>query len=435
MEERWVLHCDCNNFFASVELLEHPELRELPVAISGSTDDRHGIILAKNEAAKKYHVKTAETVWQAKRKCPALRLLPPHMEKYRRMSRRIQAIYARYTDLVEPFSLDECWLDVTHSYRLFADSPLRLADDLRGVVKQETGITISVGVSFTKVFAKLGSDLKKPDATTFLPREEIPRRVWPLPVGELLLCGRHTVEELAAHRITTIGQLAAAPPAYLEELFGKRGRQLSDMARGENDSPVAPVGYREPPKSIGNGMTFRRDLHSAADRRLGVGVLSDSVAAQLRRAGLYATAVQITIKDTALRCITRQCRLPYATFLEKDISAAALRLLAENWPEEKPIRMLTVTVMGLCEDPQPVQTEMLRPPPEPDARRVRLEQAMDAIRQKHGGGSLFCASVLHNDIGVQRGRVKTDRDVPEEAGAAADAPPDVNDLSDTDDPA
>lgn len=398
--QRWILHCDCNSFFASVELLEHPELQDKPVAVCGSTDDRHGIILAKNEAAKKYGIQTAETVWQAKRKCPVLQLLAPHMHKYRAMSQRINAIYARYTDLVEPFSVDESWLDVTHSYRLFAPGPVELADAIRAAVRRETGVTISVGVSFTKVFAKLGSDFQKPDATTFLPRQAIPTRVWPLPASELLFVGRHTAAALRQHGIATIGQLAAAPPAYLEGFLGKMGLQLSQAARGENDSPVTPYGYQEEPKSVGNGMTFRRDLVSGADIRLGVGVLADSVAARLRRAGKRCTAVQVILKDVQLRCISRQCQLPYATDLEQDIAAAALRLVAENWPEGKPIRMLTVTAMHLTEEELPAQTEMLKPPPVPSAKRARLERAMDAIRQKHGQGSLVCANVLGNDIGV-----------------------------------
>ena len=412
MEQRWILHCDCNSFFASVELLEHPELKNCPVAVCGDPSNRHGIILAKNEAAKKYGIKTAETVWQARRKCADLQLLPPHMAKYRAMSKRINAIYARYTDLIEPFSVDESWLDVTHSYRLFAQSPLELADRLRAEVRAETGVTISVGVSFTKVFAKLGSDLKKPDATTFLPPEEIPKRAWPLDVGELLFVGAHTREALQAHRIRTIGQLAAAPPEYLEGFLGKMGLQLSDAARGLRDTPVTPYGSSEAPKSIGNGMTFRRDLVSAADIRLGVGVLADSVAARLRRADRRCTAVQVVLKDTALHSVSRQKTLPYATDLERDIAAAARQLIAVHWPEGKPIRMLTVTALNLTTEELPLQTEMLQAPPGRDEKRARLEHAMDAIRQKHGSASLQSASVLGNDLGVGQ------------TAAPGDAPPD-----------
>lgn len=414
--ERWILHCDCNSFFASVELLEHPELAGLPVAVCGNVEDRHGIILAKNEAAKKFGIRTAETVWQARQKCPQLHFLPPHMEKYRAMSKRINALYARYTDLVEPFSVDESWLDVTHSWRLFAASPGELADRIRGEVRAETGVTISVGVSFTKVFAKLGSDMKKPDATTLLPPSQIAARVWPLDVGELLFVGRHTREVLQTHGIRTIGQLAAAPPLYLEELLGKMGRQLSDSARGLGDSPVHPVGWHEDPKSVGNGMTFRRDLVTPQDIRLGIGVLADSVAARLRRADRRCTSVQVQIKDTQLHCISRQRALDFATDLERDITAAALELVRASWPEGKPIRMLTVTAQNLTSEDPPQQLNLLQEPHERDEKREKLERAMDAIRKKHGAASLQNARVLGNDLGI---------DAAEAPKAPADRPRDL----------
>ncbi len=400
--QRWILHCDCNSFFASVELLEHPELKELPVAVCGNIEDRHGIILAKNEPAKKYGIRTAETVWQARKKCPELQLLSPHMQKYREVSHQINEIYARYTDLVEPFSIDESWLDVTHSYRLFAPDPVTLADKIRAEVREKTGVTVSVGVSFTKVFAKLGSDMKKPDATTYLPPESVQEKIWPLDVGELLFVGQHTRAALAAHHIHTIGQLAAAPVAYLEEFLGKMGQQLSNYARGENDSPVHEIGWHEEPKSVGNGMTFRRNLTELADIRLGIGVLADSVAVRLRRLDYRCTAVQLVIKNPNLHSISRQKSLTYATDLEKDITAAALELVEQNWQPGSPIRMLAVTAMNLTREDLPVQTEMFRPLSQMDDRRARLERAMDAVRQKHGDGSLVSAHTLHNDIGVNR---------------------------------
>ena len=205
MEERWVLHCDCNSFYASVELLAHPELRQKCVAVCGDPESRHGIILAKNEPAKKLGVKTAETIWQAKRKCPDLVLLPPHRELYRKYYRIINTIYQRYTDRVEPFSIDESWLDVTGSWQLFEKSPAALADRLRAEVKAATGLTISVGVSFNKVFAKLGSDYKKPDATTLISRQNYKDILWPLPVGQMLFVGRSAEEKLQGLGVRTIG--------------------------------------------------------------------------------------------------------------------------------------------------------------------------------------------------------------------------------------
>ena len=225
--ERWIFHCDCNSFYASVELLRHPELRDQCVAVCGDPEGRHGIVLAKNEPAKRMGVKTAEVIWQAKRKCPDLVLLPPHREYYRKYSKIINEIYRKYTDRVEPFGIDESWLDVTGTWQLFAESPAALADQLRAEVKAATGLTISVGVSFNKVFAKLGSDYKKPDATTLITRENFHKIVWPLPAGDLLYVGASAQNRLAGMGISTIGELAAARPEALAEALGKLGLELS----------------------------------------------------------------------------------------------------------------------------------------------------------------------------------------------------------------
>ena len=220
---RWIIHCDCNSFFASVELLDHPELKNVPVAVCGDPDGRHGIVLAKNEPAKRYGIQTAETIWQAKAKCPELTLLPPHREKYRYYYGVINDIYQEYTARVEPFSIDESWLDVTQTWQLYAESPGALGDLLRSRVRQATGLTISAGVSFNKVFAKMGSDYKKPDATTLITPENFRRLLWPLPVGAMLFVGRNTAARLEALGIHTIGDLARADPRRLTDALGKLG--------------------------------------------------------------------------------------------------------------------------------------------------------------------------------------------------------------------
>ena len=230
--ERIILHCDLNCFFASVELLSHPDLRHLPVAVCGDPSSRHGIILAKNEPAKRCGVQTAETIWQAKKKCPSLVLLPPHHDRYRVYSKQVNAIYEQYTDLVEPFGIDESWLDVTGSLHLFGGDAAALADTLRHRVREELGLTLSVGVSFNKVFAKLGSDYKKPDATTVISRENWKEIVWPLPVGDLLFVGGAARKLLAQYGVKTIGDLAACPTDMLESLMGKLGTQLHEYACG-----------------------------------------------------------------------------------------------------------------------------------------------------------------------------------------------------------
>ena len=239
-EQRVIFHCDCNSFYASVELLRYPELRGVPVAVCGSPDDRHGIILAKNEPAKRYGVQTAETVWSALRKCPGLKLLPPHHGQYREMSRAVNAIYARYTDRIEPFGIDESWLDMTQTWRLFGSSPAGVADAVRRAVKAETGLTISVGVSFNKVFAKLGSDYKKPDAVTVIDTENFRRIVWPLPVNTLLYVGRSAQNTLAGLGVRNIGQLAAAKDEDLRAALGKLGPEWAPTPEGRRILPCVP---------------------------------------------------------------------------------------------------------------------------------------------------------------------------------------------------
>ena len=239
---RVILHCDLNSFYASVELLSHPELRDLPVAVCGDPASRKGIILAKNEPAKRYGVKTAETIWQAKKKCPDLVLLPPHHDLYRQYSRQVNAIYDTYTDLVEPFGIDESWLDVSGTLHLFGGDPVALADEIRRRMRQEFGLTISVGISFNKIFAKLGSDYKKPDATTWISRDNYQQLVWPLPVTDLLYVGRSAAETLERVGVRTIGDLARFDRERLFRLLGRQGSQLHDYACGLDRSPVAPAG-------------------------------------------------------------------------------------------------------------------------------------------------------------------------------------------------
>ena len=398
--ERWIFHCDCNSFYASVELLRHPELRDKCVAVCGDPEGRHGIVLAKNEPAKRMGVKTAEVIWQAKRKCPDLVLLPPHREYYRKYSKIINEIYRKYTDRVEPFGIDESWLDVTGTWQLFAESPAALADQLRAEVKAATGLTISVGVSFNKVFAKLGSDYKKPDATTLITRENFHQIVWPLPAGDLLYVGASAQKRLAGMGISTIGELAAARPEALAEALGKLGLELSRYARGEDEAPVRRWGEKEPIKSVGNGTTFRRNIRGPAEIRSALNVLADEVAGRLRRHGVWAGAVQVTIRDPDLKTITRQKQLPMSTHLARDLANACWQLMEKNWDMARPVRMLTVTALAITEEPFAVQQSLFDDAPKADPRREKLEQSLDAIRKKYGRGAIGAGSILHNDMGL-----------------------------------
>ena len=386
MADRVIFHCDLNCFFASVELLDKPALREVPVAVCGDPASRHGIILAKNEPAKRRGVQTAETVWQAKQKCPNLILLPPHHGLYAQYSRRINTIYGQYTDLVEPFGIDESWLDVTGSLHLFGGDARQLADDIRARLRQEVGLTISVGVSFNKVFAKLGSDYKKPDATTVISRENWRDIVWPLPVGDLLFVGRAARRTLGQYGVETIGQLAACKPEMLEQLMGKMGVQLYRYANGLDDAPVRPQHQREPVKSVGNSTTFPENLTRWEEIRSGLQLLSDSVAGRLRKEGLYCGGVAVAVKDAQFRTVSRQMRLGAPTHLMRDIFEAAQELTRRIWKAPTPVRLLSVTALYITDSADSYQQLDLLAGDAPlrDQRQEQLESAMDAIRGKYG---------------------------------------------------
>ena len=390
MAERVILHCDLNCFFASVELLRYPALRDVPVAVCGDPESRHGIVLAKNEAAKQLGVKTAETIWQARQKAPHLITLPPHHGLYREYSRKVNAIYGQYTDLVEPFGIDESWLDITGSMHLFGGDGKSIADQLRERLREELGLTISVGVSFNKIFAKLGSDYKKPDATTVIDRGNWQAIVWPLPVGDLLGVGRSTQKLLRQYGVETIGQLAAFPRQTLETLLGKHGTQLHDYANGLENSPVRPQHEAEPVKSVGNGTTFPRNLTRWEEVRSGLAVLSDSVAGRLRRQGLYCGGVALTIRNAQFRQFSRQVRLDTPTHLQKDIYQTALALARQSWHAPDPIRALTVTALYLTDSADSFQQLDLLDgaAAQREEKQERLEQAMDAIRGKYGKGAI-----------------------------------------------
>lgn len=386
---RIILHCDLNCFYASVELLSHPELQNVPVAVCGDPEERHGIILAKNEPAKKYGVKTAETIWQAKRKCPDLILLPPHHDLYAQYSRKVNAVYYEYTDLVEPFGIDESWLDVTGSLHLFGSDAKALADTLRTRIKRELGLTISVGVSFNKVFAKLGSDYKKPDATTVIPPEGWEKVVYPLPVGDLLFVGRAASEVLGKYGVHTIGQLAACKEEMLETLMGKMGAQLYRYANGLDDSPVRSAEEREPVKSVGNSTTFRRDLTKWEELKTGVALLSDSVAMRLRKHGLYCGGVAVGLRDANFKNVSRQKLLPHSTHLMKEIEDAALELLQSAWKAPTPIRLLSVTAIHLTDRQETYeQLDLLGAPSKTQEKQEAVEDAMAKIRAKYGKGAI-----------------------------------------------
>ncbi len=398
-KDRVILHCDMNGFYASVELLTHPELRDRPMAVSGDPDNRHGIILAKNQLAKEKGVVTAETIWQARKKCPDLCLVRPHMEKYRYYCEKINAIYQRFTDMVEPFSIDESWLDVTASQSLFG-SGKKIADTIRRTVKEELHMTLSAGVSFNKIFAKMGSEYKKPDATTVISRENYKDLLWPLAAGELFGIGRATSEKLYRLGIKTIGDIAAADRNYLSSIFGKTGGLMWDYANGLDESPVARFDSKEPVKSIGNGITFSRNLVSDSDISTAIKALSDNVAGRLRKQCLKAYGVKVDIKDPFFKVISRQTQLYAPTWLAEEIAEAATDLLRASWKAGSPIRMITVTAINLTGDVDEEQLSLFGRDEASKEKSEKFEMTMDEVRKKYGKHAIGYASVVKNDIGI-----------------------------------
>ena len=377
---RTILHVDLNNFYASVECLYHPELRGKPVAVSGDVENRHGIILAKNQLAKAAGVKTGEAIWQAKGKCPGLVCLPPDYRKYLRFSRLARKIYADYTDKIEAFGIDENWLDVTGSAALFGDG-VRIANEIRRRIREEMGVTASVGVSWNKIFAKLGSDMKKPDATTLITEGNFRDIVWPLPVEELLYVGRSTKNKLNNRAVFTIGDLAARDVQLLKLTLGVWGETLWTFANGLDAAPVAQSGEESFVKSVGNSTTTPRDLVNIEDVKMIVFILAESVAARLRRHGLKCRTVAVHIRNNELYSFERQGKLPVPSFLAKDIAGKALELFRQNYTWDRPIRSLGVRGADLVTEHGAVQLDMFAPD---SAEQEQLERTLDRLRERFG---------------------------------------------------
>lgn len=400
VRERLIFHCDCNNFFASCECLERPELKNVPLAVAGDPEKRTGVVFAKNELAKKYGVKTTDTVWQAKRKCPGLVFVPPRHGYYREISRQVNAIYREYTDFVEPASIDESYLDLTGAPGYYGMTPRALADTLRRRVREEIGITISVGVSYNKVFAKLGSDYQKPDATTIITPENYRDLLWPLPVQDMLFVGRAAAEALSARGIETIGELAQADLQALGQCLGKGGDMLWRYANGLDEEPVHHFDHKTEIKSVSRGQTFSHDLTDEREIHAGLSPLVDEVAAELRRHHLKGRVVCLQIKAPSLRTISRQVTLAHYTFLYREIMDAAMALLRAQWPVEQgaPIRALTVGVTHLSPAEKAIEQMTLLDDPRltgekkaPSIQRERLEKletTIDQIRARYGGKAI-----------------------------------------------
>ena len=380
--ERIILHSDCNSFYASVECLHHPEIREKPVAVGGDIEQRHGIILAKNQLAKQFHVSTGEAIWQAKQKCPELIVLPPNFPLYLRFSRLARDIYLDYSSRVEPFGLDEAWLDIT-SRENQKDKGEKTAQEIRKRIREELGITVSIGVSYNKIFAKLGSDYQKPDAVTLITKENYRQIAWPLPLSDLLYVGPATKRKLNGFGVHTIGELAQTPVEILRSKFGKIGDILWCFSNGLDSSPVADFQNQPVVKSIGNSTTAPRDLERDEDVKMILYVLADSVARRLREQGLKGRTIHISVRDNSLFSFTRQKSLLSYTNLTGEIAGEALSLFREHYRWKRPVRSVGISVSDLAADTIYSQTSLFCD--EVKREKVeRLDKALDRLKARFG---------------------------------------------------
>lgn len=381
-----------NNFYASVECLYRPEIRNFPVAVAGDPLNRHGIILAKNMLAKKLGVKTGEAIWQAKLKAPNLVTVPPDFRKYLKFSRLARQILYDYTDQIEPFGIDENWIDVTGSKLLCGDGS-DIANSIRQRIKEELGITVSIGVSFNKIFAKLGSDMKKPDAVTVIPHDKFKDIIWCLPVSELLYVGKSTQRKLTSRGIMTIGDLANYPVDLLVDMLGKWGEVLSLFANGKDTAPVRKLNEASAVKSIGNGTTCPRDLSCNQDVALVFTVLSESVAARLRDYGLKCTGVQVYLRDNELHSLTRQKKLTKPTYLSTDILQAGMELLVQNYTWQKPLRSIGIRAIDLVTENSFIELSLFDDN-DKLIQQENLAYTIDALRSRFGHDIVLKASCL-----------------------------------------
>lgn len=390
---RTILHCDLNNFYASVEQKLHPEYDGMPIAVCGNPEARHGIVLAKNMLAKKAGVQTGETLWSAKQKCPDIVFLPPHFDEYVKHSKQVFEIYTTFTDRVESFGIDECWLDVTGCERLFG-SGKEIADKLRQIIKEKVGLTISVGVSFTKTLAKLGSDLKKPDATTVLDEDHYMDVIGDMSPSELIMVGKHTAQKLEKLNIHTIRELANADVNALRYTFGVIADNLVNSARGVETEEVKHYYDVHIPKSVSNGTTTPRDIKTLEEAKIVIYALSDMVATRLRSYNLVANGVGLSLKNPQLKWVSKQTPLSPASANSSSIAKCAIDILVKNHNFSEPLRAITVSAIRL-EDKSNVQISLFD---EPDEKCEKLEKSIDEIRAKYGYRSLQRGILLENDL-------------------------------------
>lgn len=399
--ERSILHSDMNSFYASVETMLHPELSGKAMAVCGLTEERHGIVLAKSERAKKAGVKTGMAAWEAKSVCPDIIFREPDYPQYVKYSKAAREIYGRYTDFIEPFGMDECWLDVTGS-GIFGSGE-EIAEELRTTIHRELGLTVSVGVSFCKIFAKLGSDMKKPDAVTVISRDNFKAKVWPVPIGDLIYAGPATVRKLAGIGVHTVGQLAQTDPKFIKRLLGVNGLKLQAAALGNDTSRVAHKNTVIPPKSIGHGVTCVRDLYTPDEVKLVILKLCQEVAHRLREERCLAAGVRLYIRGSDLLYSCYGERLIEPTRSAAEIAETAFSFYETGLTGAGPVRQVTVSVYSLVGEDDSFQPWLFTDT-EKKERRDRAETAVEEIRYRFGKNAVIPASLLMENAVPDDGR-------------------------------
>ena len=401
--ERIIIHSDMNSCYASIECSLNPELKGKPVAVGGSVEDRHGIILAKTAEAKKFGVTTGEAIWQAQRKCPDLIVVPPHFDIYAKYSALARDIYRRYTDLIEPMGLDEAWCNITGSLLLFG-SVENITDGIRKAFREELGITVSIGVSYNKIFAKLGSDLAGIDEVVTITKDNYRDIVWPLKVGSIMGVGRNTEKKLKGYGIRTVGDLAKTDSEWLRLVFGVVGEDMWRYANGYDNSRVMPDNYKREIKSIGHGVTCKEDLTNDEEVWLAFLGLSQDVSRRLKKEKLMASSVQIAVRDTMLMTKQYQCECDFPTQSATDIAKTALRLFKENYRWRNNVRALSVRAINITDEDAPMQLDLSGDYKKRDKQKL-IDDTVLSLRERFGKDAAFnCCSMLESKMPDMQGK-------------------------------
>ncbi len=397
--EKQILHVDVNNAFLSwtaIDMLKKGskiDIRDIPAVIGGDESKRSGIVLAKSPKAKECGIVTAETIYQAKLKCPGLQIFPSNYTIYRENSNKLFKLLSEYTDKIERFSIDECFLDMTHY--LMNSTLLEKGIEINRRVKNELGFTVNVGVAHNKLLAKMASDFQKPDKVHTLWEEEIPTKMWPLPVSELFMLGKKTVPKLYHMQIKTIGDLAKSDKTMLSKKFGKHGIMMWEYANGIDNSEVKF--QKEKPKGIGNSVTLPQDVRNIEQLEEILLAITEQVTYRLRKEKMIANVVNVQLRTKDFIDKTHQRKLRYATANTKEIYNKAKEILREMYKNGTPIRLVGVRVDNLEEKEHKQISLFDEIKDEKQEKQEKLDETLDMLKEKYGYQTITRAGKMNLD--------------------------------------